>query len=50
MAGKVFLGVKIRSDVNDLMRKTIPARKGSISSFIEEAILEKLERDYGVRL
>jgi len=45
---KVFLGVKIDPRINEIMRDILPAKQGAISGFVEEAIREKLERDYGV--
>jgi len=45
---KVFIGVKIDTEVNEVMRKVLPAKQGALSEFIEAAIREKLERDYGV--
>jgi len=44
--GKVMIGVWISEDLNNSLRKILPAERGALSKFVEEAISEKLEREF----
>lgn len=50
MRETVLLGVRIDKSVNDKLREVLPAGYGVLGKFVEEAIKEKLERDYGIKL
>jgi len=36
--------VVIPDDVEEILRKTLPARKGAMSEFVTEAVVEKLKK------
>lgn len=36
-------------EVDKVMREKVFSKKGNLSKFVEEAVKEKLERDYGVK-
>ena len=42
-----LIQVRIPDDLEQVLRKTIPAKKGALSEFITQAIKEKLEREIG---
>ena len=48
--GKTMIAVWIPEELNKSLRDILPAKRGSLSQFIVDAISEKLERDYGVRV
>lgn len=41
---KVYTTIHISSDLMKELRKLLPARKGALKKFIEEAIKEKLDK------
>jgi hypothetical protein len=41
---KVYTTIHISSDLMEELRKLLPARKGALKKFIEEAIKEKLDK------
>jgi len=45
-----MIAVWIPEELNKSLRDILPAKRGSLSQFIVDAISEKLERDYGVRV
>jgi len=45
--GKVLIGVWISEDINKALREKLPVKRGVLSKFVEEAICEKLEREFG---
>jgi len=47
---KVYVHVRIDEELAKIVRKVLEARRGAISEFFEEAVKEKLERDYGIKL
>ncbi len=48
--GGVLIGVVIHKETDKALRKILPNKKGALSEFVEKAILEKLEKDYGIIL
>ncbi len=49
MASKVQVLIRLNKETDVLLRSVLPAKRGALSQFVEEAILEKLERDHGIR-
>jgi len=39
--------VRLPDDLETLLRKVLPAKKGALSEFVTQAVKEKLEKDYG---
>ena len=45
VADKRSVRVYLSNWVDEKLREVLPARRGALSSFVEEAIIEKLEKE-----